>query len=617
MDRYLLNSELPVILTRPGLLNQAGEVGQARPPVPMVGDPQEAAGYRDVTFGDTVPGADTISVPPPEGGAWDAETATLDPQFNDGLEIQKVDDDGNLVLSTAAVTGTGPKRVWIHGGGDDRSLTKVHFQAVESDQVDPNAAAQAATEGGGGAEPAAPSAGAGDQPTPAAEDPNSGRTDLERTGPEVARNRRLEQNMVQWDRTAQQTAENLYGAMWPGGEVTADKLETAHNALQEQLKPAQDAVEAAEAELEAAEEALASATDETRADAKKKVDEAKEKLNGNNGAKAQLNEIERRLELSDEFKDLMGDYFDAVDSYETDKVNNYQDLARVLNDGNHRRIAEIGGLTVLQALNPNANVGADKIREVRGILNDQSSPGTMGAQSSGNALQSFNRGVGNAAATIDNVTGLVDAAGNLVSRFYTPSPVGANPYGAGYGGYGAGYGAFGASPFGGTPGVNPFGGGFGGLGFNLANMNVATNITLGTSSRREEDRKIMMILQQLLQAIMAGNIDAISTALTFISRQGKQTLLDAAGRTVRAMMSFERQQRLINDKIGDLSQDSPNYASSLQNLTNEMNMYSANRQAIVNFLRDVKSMSDELENISKSWQDVHLQQGRRQMMWSA
>lgn len=201
-------------------------------------------------------------------------------------------------------------------------------------------------------------------------------------------------------------------------------------------------------------------------------------------------------------------------------------------------------------------------------------------------LNRSNDGIERLTDTVNNVDNLAGASENLVSRFGTSGDSGVFRGGALYNGFNV-----------------------------LGNM--YTNF--GTFQRRQDDRKLMMILQQLLFAIMSGNIDAISTALTFIARRGKQTLLEAAGRTIRAMMAFERQQRAINDQIAQLNPKElgTGYAGRLQNLTNDMNMYSANRQAIVNFLRDVKSMSDELENIAKSWQDVHLQQGRRQMMFSA
>ncbi len=139
----------------------------------------------------------------------------------------------------------------------------------------------------------------------------------------------------------------------------------------------------------------------------------------------------------------------------------------------------------------------------------------------------------------------------------------------------------------------------------------------GINNQREEERAIKAMINQLMMSIAMGNLDAISTALIMIARQGKNTLIKAAFSMTMALQSQEQQQEVITDQMGQLAGTETNYASSLQTLNSDMGRLSNNRQMLVNLLRDVKSMSDELDNMAKSWQDVELQQGRRQMVFTA
>jgi len=121
----------------------------------------------------------------------------------------------------------------------------------------------------------------------------------------------------------------------------------------------------------------------------------------------------------------------------------------------------------------------------------------------------------------------------------------------------------------------------------------------------------------LMHSIASGNIDAISTALIMIARQGKESLRRTALSAIGALQAYERQQSQVTDMMQNLNAEgNKNYASQLQSLSSRMNMYSSNRQMIVSLLRDVKSMSDELENMSKSYQDTSLQHAKRQMIFA-
>ncbi len=254
-----------------------------------------------------------------------------------------------------------------------------------------------------------------------------------------------------------------------------------------------------------------------------------------------------------------------------------------------RTVASLGNGTVMAGIT-SGNYTGEQINAARTEVNRPAGGGNGGAgtQSAGftNTVHGINQGINAVAGTVHSAANVTDALGRLTRSSASIPP----NSGFGYGGFGGGYG---------------FGGGFGFGGFGPMGMMGP----VGQQDQREESRKITMLLQMLMHAIQAGNTDAIGTALTFIAMRGKKTLLQAAARTVRAMESFERQQQTINNQMANLNAEgNRNYQSQMMTLTNDMNVYSSNRQAIVNFLRDVKGMVDELDNMDKSWRDVAIRQ---------
>jgi uncharacterized coiled-coil DUF342 family protein len=62
------------------------------------------------------------------------------------------------------------------------------------------------------------------------------------------------------------------------------------------------------------------------------------------------------------------------------------------------------------------------------------------------------------------------------------------------------------------------------------------------------------------------------------------------------MQSYEKQMSALNNSIGKLKGNEPDYNAKLAKLNSEMNQASLNRQSIVNFLRDTMNMREEIGN---------------------
>lgn len=203
------------------------------------------------------------------------------------------------------------------------------------------------------------------------------------------------------------------------------------------------------------------------------------------------------------------------------------------------------------------------------------------------------------------------AASNMVGGGGTP-----------FGGYGMGGGVGGGGFMGGASSVGGFGQGFGGgTGFDggLGFGNFLQ--TFGqTSDLKSQARKMEMMLEQLLHSLMGGNVDAISSILNLEAGRAKITLIGAAYMMVKAMKSYQTQQDETVAKMEKLVGDgmsAGNAQNQFQTMQNKMNEYSMTRQMIVNNLRDVKTMEEEIENQAKSYYDVKGQHLRGLSHWNA
>jgi len=223
-----------------------------------------------------------------------------------------------------------------------------------------------------------------------------------------------------------------------------------------------------------------------------------------------------------------------------------------------------------------------------------------GARTQSTGAQDFNAGLGTVTGTFDNMTKTVNAGRRLGAALSGQGPVGYGAYNSGFSGPGGFSGVAGSfnSGYGAAMGSFMYGTGYGGY-------------------DRENDRKLTAIINQLIHSVASGNIDAISTALTMIARQGKESLRKVALSALTALQSYQKMQSKTSEQMANLDTSNPNeFQAQMGPLQAQMGQYASNRQMIVSLLRDVKSMTDELESMSKSWQDTSLQHQRRQMVFA-
>ena len=121
------------------------------------------------------------------------------------------------------------------------------------------------------------------------------------------------------------------------------------------------------------------------------------------------------------------------------------------------------------------------------------------------------------------------------------------------------------------------------------------------SNVRSEARKTDKALKKLLQAALAGNFEAIKTALIFLDKRASLVTIGMGSQTIKAMQSYEKQMSALSGSIGKLKGSEPDYNAQLAKINSEMNQYSMNRQAIGNFLRDTMSMKEEISNLTSSF----------------
>lgn len=139
-----------------------------------------------------------------------------------------------------------------------------------------------------------------------------------------------------------------------------------------------------------------------------------------------------------------------------------------------------------------------------------------------------------------------------------------------------------------SPATNDFSGTF---------LSIASN----TSNLRQEAKKTDKMIEQLLRAALSGNWEAIKTALILLDKKASTIMVGIGTQTVKSMQYYEQQMNALSNSLGSLkAEGNSNYQSQLSLISNKMNQYSLNRQAIANFLRDTLSMREEIANLTSS-----------------
>ncbi len=139
---------------------------------------------------------------------------------------------------------------------------------------------------------------------------------------------------------------------------------------------------------------------------------------------------------------------------------------------------------------------------------------------------------------------------------------------------------------------------------NPVNGAITRNLTerLGRSRRssKAQQRQITMILQSLLRG---GNLNW-RTFLSYINMstmRREAVMNEALTYAVQSLSGLEQRQSELNTELRGLSTSDRNrYTSSMTRINNELNELSGQRTAIMNFVRDSKSVSDEGKELVKS-----------------
>ncbi|HSA59522.1 MAG TPA: hypothetical protein VLJ37_07540 [bacterium] len=186
----------------------------------------------------------------------------------------------------------------------------------------------------------------------------------------------------------------------------------------------------------------------------------------------------------------------------------------------------------------------------------------------------------------------------------------AGQYAAGGFGAGGAGGGFGGG-FGGGLGISSFGG----MG-DLTGTGFAIGAMGGDS--RSKSHAIDAMINQLLAALMAGNLDVLETALTLCNQKAKMTLAGAAVKTVRAMQLYDRQMQQLSDQMGALAGqgNTQSMAPQLAQMNLQANQLSSGRQMIANNLKDLMTMMEEIGNTEKGARDTMARIKTTQSRWS-
>ena len=106
---------------------------------------------------------------------------------------------------------------------------------------------------------------------------------------------------------------------------------------------------------------------------------------------------------------------------------------------------------------------------------------------------------------------------------------------------------------------------------------------------------------------MMGNTDAITSALIAISRKSKETLIRSSVAMLSAMKQYDKQQDLLTQQFQKIQFDPENpqqFQHESQGLSMQLNSIAVARQMMMNQLRDVMTMSEEIGNVEKSILDI-------------
>lgn len=117
---------------------------------------------------------------------------------------------------------------------------------------------------------------------------------------------------------------------------------------------------------------------------------------------------------------------------------------------------------------------------------------------------------------------------------------------------------------------------------------------------RAEAKKTDKIIKKLLDAALSGNWDAVKLALIFLDKRASTVVIGLGAQTIKAMQYYEKTMSALSKELGKLKGNEADYNAKLAKINSEMNLYSLNRQAIANFLRDGMTMREEVGNVTTS-----------------
>jgi hypothetical protein len=117
---------------------------------------------------------------------------------------------------------------------------------------------------------------------------------------------------------------------------------------------------------------------------------------------------------------------------------------------------------------------------------------------------------------------------------------------------------------------------------------------------RSEVKKNEQMIRKLLAMAMSGSWEAVKSALILLDKRASTTVIQLGAQTIKAMQSYEKQMAKLSQSLGKLNPKKGTYQSDLAKLNADMNLYSLNRQAIANFLRDTLTMREEIASITHS-----------------
>ena len=121
-------------------------------------------------------------------------------------------------------------------------------------------------------------------------------------------------------------------------------------------------------------------------------------------------------------------------------------------------------------------------------------------------------------------------------------------------------------------------------------------ISSAANNLQSESKKTDAQIKKLLQAALSGNWEAIKSALILLDKRASTVVMGIGAQTIKAMQFYEKQTAALSSSLGKLKGKEPDYNARLAKINSDMNLYSMNRQAISNFLRDAMTMREEIAN---------------------